>query len=282
MSMTEDPHTWSGAVVRNTEGAVLGRVDGVYFHASTGRATWAEVTDGVGTAMVPLDHAVLDGDGLRLPYRVEQLVTAPRHDLGGYLEPQAEQALYRHYGLPTTDPGTADPGTVEPDPAGPDVADLATTTPNPALSHSDGSTDVVRSEEQLRVGVQRRIYGRARLVTYLVTENQTFTVPVTRQEVRLEPVPLSGTDPESDGPVGELVEDVYEVVLHRQEVSFTKTVVPSERVRLVRRIVSGQQPITTALRQEQIDLDRTDVDTVARTPARGIAQVRRSSAPSES
>ena len=30
MTMTDDPHTWTGALVRNQQGEVLGHVDGVY------------------------------------------------------------------------------------------------------------------------------------------------------------------------------------------------------------------------------------------------------------
>jgi stress response protein YsnF len=54
-----------------------------------------------------------------------------------------------------------------------------------------GNQEVVRSEEQLQVGTQNVVVGRDRLVKHLVTEHQTFTVPVRREEVRLEYEPLS-------------------------------------------------------------------------------------------
>ena len=45
---------------------------------------------------------------------------------------------------------------------------------------------VVRSEERLRVATETVAVGRARLVKYVVTEDVTYTVPVSREEVRLE------------------------------------------------------------------------------------------------
>ena len=76
---------------------------------------------------------------------------------------------------------------------------------------------------------------------------------------------------------GELVGDVHEVVLHRQQVQFTTTVVPAERVRLVRSVVRGVQPVSAQLRHEQVDVDRAyaPVDPDASTPVRGIPRADR-------
>lgn len=50
---------------------------------------------------------------------------------------------------------------------------------------------MTRSEEQLRVGTEKQATGRARLRKYVVTENVTTTVPVQREEVRLEREPIT-------------------------------------------------------------------------------------------
>ena len=50
---------------------------------------------------------------------------------------------------------------------------------------------MTRSEEQLRVGTERYETGRARLRKYVVTEQQQVTVPVTREEVRVEREPIT-------------------------------------------------------------------------------------------
>lgn len=237
MTVSGDPHTWTGAPVRNQQGEVLGHVDGVYFHEVTGKATWAAVTDGAGVAVVPLDQVETDGQALCLPYRVDQLSSAPQVPPGRHLDPHIERALCAHYGL------------------APAAADTLARAPHDDAGERDPG-EMVRSEEQLRTGVERRVYGRVRLVTYIVTEDVTFTVPVSRQEVRLEQIPLDETGhADSGAPAGELVEDVHEVVLHREQVVFTTTTVPVERVRLIRRIVKDSQPVTAELRAEQIDVE---------------------------
>jgi uncharacterized protein (TIGR02271 family) len=115
---------------------------------------------------------------------------------------------------------------------------------------------VTRSQEQLRTDVVNVVVGRARLVTTVVTENHTFTVPVRRQEVRLvyDPVPDNEQVISPTGPA----EETVEVILHAEHVQITTHVVPVERVRMVRRVVTGEQTITEQLRSEQIALEQTD------------------------
>lgn len=50
---------------------------------------------------------------------------------------------------------------------------------------------MTRSEGRLNVGTQTREAGRERLQTYVVTENVTQTVPVSREEVRIEREPIT-------------------------------------------------------------------------------------------
>ena len=57
----------------------------------------------------------------------------------------------------------------------------------------DQETDdaMTRSEEELRVGKQREATGTVRLRKYVVTEQQQMTVPVQREEVRVEREPIT-------------------------------------------------------------------------------------------
>ncbi len=203
------------------------------------------------TAMVPLDHAGHDGQVLHVPYSAEQLLGAPRHDPAQPLSPQDEQDLHRHYGVLSPLPvASTDPDANSGHPTAPGDSRAAA----PA-----GWT--VRSEEQLRVGVQRRPFARVRLVRYIVTENITYTVPVSREEVRLEQVPLDeGDNPDglADDHPGLLAEDVHEVVLHREEVLLTKQTVPVERVRMVCRVVTEPQHISGQVRAEHVAVEHTD------------------------
>ncbi|MGY1764665.1 PRC and DUF2382 domain-containing protein, partial [Geodermatophilus sp. SYSU D00805] len=69
-----------------------------------------------------------------------------------------------------------------------DVADRAV-----GRDTSGPTTDeaMTRSEERLNVGTRTEEVGRARLRKYVVTENVTETVPVSREEVRVEREPIT-------------------------------------------------------------------------------------------
>ncbi|GAA4755593.1 PRC and DUF2382 domain-containing protein [Amnibacterium soli] len=122
---------------------------------------------------------------------------------------------------------------------------------------SDRNTDdaMTRSEERLHVGTERVQAGRARLRKYVVTENQTVTVPVTREEVRLEREPITDGNRGAalDGP--DLSEEEHEIVLTEERPVVQKETVPVERVRLEKEAVAGEQQVTEDVRHEEIVTD---------------------------
>ena len=132
---------------------------------------------------------------------------------------------------------------------------------------------MTRSEEQLRVGTERVAATRVRLVKYVVTEDVQITVPIRREEIRVEEVPIDEVD---DG-IGESLvpgADVYgahsaepasagtsrglpeEIVLHTERPVVTVEVVPVERVRLRTDVVEGQETVTGQVQREQIVVDQ--------------------------
>jgi len=115
---------------------------------------------------------------------------------------------------------------------------------------------VTRSAEQQRAEVVNVVVGRARLVTFVVTEERTFTVPVRRQEIRLvyDPVPASDRSETSAPPA----EEIHEVILLSEQVQFSTRVVPVERVRMIRRVVKGGQTVISQMRSEQIDVEQIE------------------------
>jgi stress response protein YsnF len=136
---------------------------------------------------------------------------------------------------------------------------------------------MVRSEEQLRVGTERVAATRVRLVKYVVTEEVQITVPIRREEIRIEEVPIDATD---DGSPGESLvagPDTYgahsarpagsvggpagglpdEVILHTERPVVTVEVVPRERVRLRTELVQGQETVTGQVQREEIVVDET-------------------------
>ena len=116
---------------------------------------------------------------------------------------------------------------------------------------------MTRSEERVKVGTRTEERGRARLRKYVVTENVTQTVPVSREEVRIEREPITEENIGAASAGAELSEEEHEVVLREERPVVQKETVPVERVRLDTETVTDQATISEDVRKEQID---TDVD----------------------
>ena len=86
---------------------------------------------------------------------------------------------------------------------------------------------MTRSEEQLRVGTETREAGRARLRKHVVTEQQKVTVPVSREEVRVEREPITDANRGDayDGPA--ISEEEHEVTLRAERPVVDNEAVPS-------------------------------------------------------
>jgi uncharacterized protein (TIGR02271 family) len=131
----------------------------------------------------------------------------------------------------------------------------ATTGFGSAGTRSDDA--MTRSEEQLNVGTETRAAGRARLRKYIVTENVTQTVPVSREEVVVEREPITDTNRDAALSGPDLSEAEHEVVLHEERPVVEKETVPVERVRLGTETVTDQETVSEEVRKEQIETDGT-------------------------
>jgi stress response protein YsnF len=148
--------------------------------------------------------------------------------------------------------------------------------PPPAPQHADAGrhTDgaMTRSEEQLRVGTQEVAVTRVRVVKYVVTEHVQVTVPLRREEIRVEEVPLDAPDTgpgESLVPAGTVGGGTggggrvgtpgmpEDIVLHAERPVVGVEVVPVERVRLRTEVVQGQERVTDQVQREQIVVEQT-------------------------
>jgi uncharacterized protein (TIGR02271 family) len=89
----------------------------------------------------------------------------------------------------------------------------------------------------------------------VVTEQVQQTVPVQREEVRIEREPITdeNVDQAVSGP--EISEEEHEVVLHEEQPVVEKRTVPKERVRLDKETVVDEQTVSEELRKEQIEAD---------------------------
>jgi len=118
---------------------------------------------------------------------------------------------------------------------------------------------MTRSEEELRVGKADRERGCARLRKYVVTEEVQQTIPVRREEVRVEREPITdgNVDAALDGP--EISEEEHEVVLHEEEPVVEKRTVLKERVRMEKDAVTDDAQVSEEVRKEQIEAEG-DID----------------------
>ena len=243
--------TLIGSDVYGTDEQKIGTVGQVYLDDQSDRPEWVTVRTGLfGTkeSFVPLTQADTSTNGLRVPFTKDHVKDAPRVDADqGHLSYEEEAELYRHYGLDYTAGSGApqrtskDRGTVGHDTSGPETDDAMT-----------------RSEEQLKVGTKTHEKGRARLRKHVVTEQQTVSVPVTREEVRVEREPITDANRGAamSGPA--ISEEEHEVVLREERPVVEKETVPVERVKLGKETVTDQEQVSKKVRKERIDSEGVD------------------------
>jgi uncharacterized protein (TIGR02271 family) len=241
----------NGADVYASDGGKIGSASQVYLDSQTGEPEWVSVRTGMfGTkeSFVPLAEATLSDNRLQIPYGKNQVKDAPQIDADGDLSPGEEDTLYTYYGLRPA-AGQVDQGTGT---AGYAAADRA-------VGHdtSGPTTDnaMTRSEERLVAGTRTEETGTARLRKYVVTEQQSVTVPVSREEVRLEREPITDANVGNalDGPA--ISEEEHELTLSAERPVVTTEAVPVERVRLAKETVTEQETVGGQVRKEQIEFD---------------------------
>ncbi|MDA4888341.1 PRC and DUF2382 domain-containing protein [Streptomyces sp. MS2A] len=267
--------------VYDGDGNKIGDAKHVFFDDMTGRPEWVSVKTGMfGSAesFVPIRDAALVQDHLEVPYGKDQVKGAPSVDVdaGGHLSETEEHRLYDYYGInwdsvlseaERTDDGRFAAG---PGPAGTagaagaaGAAGVAGTTPGGTTGREDaarheamrGGEAMTRSEEQMRVGVERHESGRARLRKYVVTEEVQQTVPVTHEEVRVvrEPITDANRDEAMAGP--EIGEAEHEVTLHAERPVVETETVPVERVRMTTEELTENETVRGQVRKERIEAE---------------------------
>jgi uncharacterized protein (TIGR02271 family) len=260
--------------VLSTDGEKVGSIGQVYADDADGQPTWVTVKTGLfGTSesFVPLQNARLEGDNLVVPHTKAQIKDAPRVEADGHLDPAEEDRLYDHYDLgglsqTYTDATTGRSGDGVGDNAAAGGAGFATA--GDGLSErgavgrdtSGPTTDdaMTRSEERLNVGTERQASGRVRLRKYVTTENVTQTVPVQREEVRIEREPITDAN-RADALSGpDISEEEHEITLHEERPVIEKEAVPVERVRLDKETVADEVTVDDQVRKERIETDGID------------------------
>jgi uncharacterized protein (TIGR02271 family) len=249
------------------QGDKIGSVGQVYLNDETGQPDWITVNTGLfgmKENFAPLAGSSFDGENLVLPFDKAVVKDAPDVTDASHLDTDEQQSLHSYYqqylgsGAAGSERGYRQTTTA----TGADDQRTATTgtagyQQGEGQDTSGPNTDeaMTRSEEHLRVGTEKVDAGRARLRKYVVTEQQSVQVPVSREEVRVEREPITDANRGDALSGGEITEEEHEVVLHEERPVVTTEAVPVERVRLGTETVTEEQTVSGDVRKEQIELD---------------------------
>jgi uncharacterized protein (TIGR02271 family) len=231
---------WRHRTLLDSDGDKIGTVADVYFEATTEQPEWVLVHTGFfGTrqTIVPIVRAQMRGEDVTVPYEKSFVKDAPNIDADQELSPDEELKLSEYYGLTYTSDSTQprDDGTV---------------------ADAGGDASMTRSEEELAVSTARRPSQLVRLRKHIVTENKTVTVPVQHEELRIEREPITDAAAGEANPGAPLSEDAQDMTLSEEQVVVEKKIVPKERVRIGKDVVTEQQEVSQDVRREQIDIER--------------------------
>ena len=256
MTSAQTPEAYLQKTAVDQQGNKIGSVGQVYVNDQTGAPDWITVNTGMfgmKENFAPLAGSSLDGDNLVLPFGKDVVKDSPDVADASHLDSDEQEQLSTYY-QQYVGSGAGHAGT------GTDTEYVEGTTDVGRTQGHDTSgpnTDeaMTRSEEHLNVGTQQVEAGRARLRKYVVTEQQTVTVPVSHEEVRVEREPITDANRDAAVSGAEISEEEHEVILHAEQPVVTTEAVPVERVRLGTETVTEQQSVTGEVRKEEIELE---------------------------
>ena len=269
MTSAASPEAYAGRTVVDQQGNKIGSVGQVYVNDQTAQPDWITVNTGMfgmRESFAPLAGATFTGDNLVVPFDKDVVKDAPDVSDSDHMDADEQQRLYAYYsqyvslegfGASGAGGGADFTGRTNVEAAGTDFAATSDTRGTAGRDTSGPTTDsaMTRSEEQLRVDTERVEAGRARLRKYVVTEQQTVQVPVTREEVRVEREPITDANREAALSGPDISEEQHEVVLHEERPVVQTEAVPVERVRLDTETVTEDRTVTEDVRKERIEVD---------------------------
>ena len=258
----EDVLQQRGQDLYDRAGDKIGTIEEIYLDNQTDQPEWALVNTGMfGTksTFVPLQEATHEGEALRVPYEKAQVKDAPRVDPDGELSQHEEAELYRHYGLEysesRSDSGLPEGGAGTTGGGGSEGSFGGAPPVGEDTSGETTDNAMTRSEEELRVGKTEQESGRVRLRKYVVEDEVSQTVPVKREEIRLEREPITDANAGAATAGPAISEEEHEVVLHEEQAVVDKQAVPKERVRLDKDVHVEEEQVSDTVRKERVDVE---------------------------
>ena len=288
MPTLQEIESWRGRTAVDADGDKIGSIEDIYLDRRSGDPEWIAVKTGLlgkKVSFVPLSGAQPAEDDVRVAYPKDLVKDAPSVDPDGDLSPEEERRLYEHYertdyGDWTDDSEDRTEAILGRDRGPGDRTDTAAAggtataaggaaTRRTSGLEADGSGDrigrdvdsegtddaITRSDEELRVGTEARESGRARLRKYVTTEQETRTVPVRREDARVEREPITDENIEQATSGPEISEAEHEVVLRAEEPVVEKRVEPKERVRLEKDVRTDEHTVSEDVRKEHVESD---------------------------
>ena len=217
---------------------------------------------GTRTTLIPMDVVRVNDERrlVQVAADKEKVKDGPTFDDDREITPEFENEVYSYYGLRrTTTPVAAEHatygpygayhagGTTEP-PTGPSTPDAADR--RDRLVEED-EVRVRRVEEELVAGTREREAGAVRVRKRVVAEHQRMEVPIRREEVRVDRVPVEGeVASEAD-----IREDEVVIPLTEEEVVVEKRPVAKEEIRIRKDVVEDTEVVEEDVRREEIDID---------------------------
>src|SRR5918999_521110 len=168
---------------------------------------------------------------IRLPFSEDKIKNAPSFDADADLSDTDDQQVYRYYGL--------QPQQFQPSPQ---PGQQATT-------HEEANIKL--SEEQVKVGKREVSAGGVRLRKIVRTETVQQPVELKREEIVIEHVPASGTQPAE---TSFEVQDIF-IPLWREEPVVQKEASVKEEVRVGKKVETERQTISEQVRKEDVEIE---------------------------
>ncbi len=191
----------------------------------------------------------------------DKVKDGPTFDDDRDITPEFEKEVYSYYGLQrssATEERRATYGAYH----GGRTAGSASGAPTPAgaadrvggLAEED-EVRVRRVEEELVAGTREREVGAVRVRKRVVTEHRRMEVPIRREEVVVERVPVEGEASEARISEARIGDDEVVIPLTEEEVVVEKRPVVKEEIRIRKDVVEDTEVVEEDVRREEVDVD---------------------------
>ncbi len=221
---------------------------------------------GLRSTLIPFSLVTVDEERQLIEVATDKdtINNAPNFDDDTDITPEFEEQVYSHYGLQQTSTGgTGSYGGYHSEGTETTGATGAATGATADVYDRDDRDElrVQRSEEELRAGTREREAGQVNVRKRVRTDRERIEVPVKREEVSVERVPVN-----EEAPSGAVIgEDEVVVPVIEEEVIVDKRAVVKEEVRVRKAVVRDTEVVEEDVRREEIDVEdattrRTDTD----------------------